>query len=55
MKKVKAIYYDDTIEKDKPYKTGLVLELEDGILLYQSSTDIVQPFARVTKESNPEE
>lgn len=52
MHKVKNIFY---VEKDPQevlggYATGLVLELEDGRMIKQSSTDVIQPFSPVSAE-----
>lgn len=45
MKKVIQVWYDTEQITAHPYRTGLVLELEDGTMLYQNSTDAVQPFS----------
>jgi len=45
MKKVTAIYMLDKDEfKERSSQTGLILELEDGTMLQEQSTDIVMPY-----------
>jgi hypothetical protein len=58
MKKVVQVWYDDEMDQTvQNYRTGLVLELEDGTLLYASSTDVIQPFSKLSKpnEEQPNE
>lgn len=45
MQKVKNIYIADQRELENYATTGLVLELEDGSFLAQSSTDPIVPFS----------
>ena len=51
MKKIKNIYYAETPEEKKMiggnYITGLVIELEDGRLFRQQSTDPIMSFEEV--------
>lgn len=51
MKKVKQVWYDDSFKPtEQNYRTGLVLELEDGSLLQANSTDMIEPFSIVKAE-----
>ena len=59
MKKVKNIYYAET-KKEKEetggnFITGLVIELEDGRLFRQQSTDIIMSFEEIKKEIKKDE
>jgi len=51
MKKIKNIYYAETPDEKKKiggtYITGLVIELEDGRLFRQQSTDPIMSFEEV--------
>lgn len=49
MKKVKQIWYakHGSPELTSNYATGLILELEDGTMLEQLSTDMIEPYAEI--------
>ena len=58
MKKVKNIYYAETLEEKKKigghYITGLVIELEDGRFFRQQSTDPIMSFEEIENERDYE-
>lgn len=55
MKKVKNVWFvENKKQLSSIYCTGLIIELEDGRLLAQQSTDVIMPFEELkhNTESN---